>query len=128
MRKSVLVLVGVAVAIVVIGFIITRRSEPNPTPTEPFAETRQEGAHPGTGSCNFTPHPPRTRPRTNDPLVPSSTPPVPATSSATVMTNWEERLDAILTSDKPDPDKAKEMIQMFPKLSPEEQEEIEHHI
>ena len=44
------------------------------------------------------------------------------------MTNWEERLDAILTSDKPDPDKAKEMIQMFPKLSPEEQEEIEHHI
>jgi len=44
------------------------------------------------------------------------------------MTNWEEKLDTILTSDKPDPDKAKEMIEMFPKLSPEAQEEIAHHI
>jgi hypothetical protein len=44
------------------------------------------------------------------------------------MTNWEDRLDTILTSDKPDPDKAKEMIEMFPKLSPDAQEEIAHHI
>src|ERR1041385_2382838 len=132
MRKSVLVLVGLAIAVIVIGFVLSRRnnSNPNPSPGEQATVGNPGGQYARSGQSNFTPNPPRHRP-TNDlnPNVPAPPPPPPPVANANVITNWEEKLDAILTSDKPDPDKAKDMIQMFPLLpTPEAQEEIAHHI
>ena len=131
MRKSVLVLVGLAVAVVVIGFVLSHRSNsnPNPSPGEQAIASNTGSQYASAGKSNFTSNPPRHRP-TNDsnPGVPTPPPP-PTVTNANVITNWEEKLDTILTSDKPDPDKAKDMIQMFPLLpTPEAQEEIAHHI
>jgi hypothetical protein len=126
MRKSVLVLVAVAAAIVVIGFIVTRRSDSNPSPGEQALGTNSGPQYAAPRTSNFTRHlpPPHAPGKTKESVANISAPP----PTNTFMTNWEEKLDAILTSDKPDPDKAKDMILMFPQLSPEAQEEIAHHI
>src|SRR6266705_140430 len=115
MRKSVLALVGVAVVIVIAGFIISRRNNSSPSPGEMVSRT-----NPG----------PEARDSTNKgPTLPQHPKPPYRPSEPSLFTNWEERLDAILTAqDKSDPDKAKELIEMFPNLSPEAQEEIAHHI
>jgi hypothetical protein len=42
--------------------------------------------------------------------------------------DWEDKVDAILTSDGEDTDKAKKMLEMFPKLAPDAQEEVAHHL
>src|ERR1051326_3018900 len=130
MRKSVLAVVCIAVAIIIVGFIIKSQKGSNTPGTDVTSQTNS----PPDWRAEKGPKPPelpsytlRTNPipgRTN-PVPPR---PLPAPANANFMTNWEERLDTILTSDKPDPDKAKEMIEMFPKLSPEAQEEIAHHI
>ena len=129
MRKSVLAVVGVAVAIIIIGFIIKGQKGSNPSAGESGSETNPHGPIAEKGKSP-RPEPPIYKPSTN-PVVrtnpPRILPPVSPTNG-NFMTNWEEKLDAILTSEKPDPDKAKEMIDMFPKLSPEAQEEIAHHI
>src|SRR5256885_9743181 len=102
MRKSVLVLVGAAVAVVIIGFVLSRRNDSNRPSVEPVANA-DSGTHPGdAGKSNSRPQfqhktPTHTYPQpstTNSGLTTS--PPAP-----NVLTNWEEKLDAILTSDKP---------------------------
>src|SRR4051812_41802668 len=130
MRKSVLAVIGIAVAIIIVGFIIKGRNSPGPTPGtgESTSETAP-GQRADSGKRTSPSHP--TEPRltnTGRPHIIITNPPPTPTNSTAFMTNWEEKLDTILSSDKPDPDKAKEMIDMFPKLSPEAQEEIAHHI
>ena len=41
---------------------------------------------------------------------------------------WEDKVDEILSSASPDPDKAKQMIEMVPKVSADGQEELARHI
>jgi hypothetical protein len=58
--------------------------------------------------------------------------PAPAVTALANGTNsipdWEDKVDAILTSDGEDTDKAKKMLEMFPKLAPDAQEEVAHHL
>ena len=42
--------------------------------------------------------------------------------------DWEERVENILTSEIPDNQKAKKMLEMFPLLSPEAQEKVAHNL
>jgi hypothetical protein len=42
--------------------------------------------------------------------------------------DWEAKVDAILTSEDQDNEKAKKMLELFPQLSPEAQEEVAHHL
>ncbi len=129
MRKSVLAVVGIAVAIVIVGFIISRRSGTGSSPVESFPDTNVGPQTSYTSNKESSTSRPRTFSPTNPaPIIPFTKPPTPPPTNANFMTNWEEKLDNILVSDKPDPDKAKEMIEMFPQLSPEAQEEIAHHI
>ena len=131
MRKSVLALVGVAVVIVIIGFVISRRSGSNPASDEP-ASTNNPGplSRVDTNKSPIRPSHPKPAPYTNtSPIFPRTNPATITPINANLTTNWEERLDAILIAqDKSDPDKAKELIAMFPNLSAEAQEEIAHHI
>jgi len=128
MRKSVLALVGVAVVIVIVGFMISHRSGPNPShgpsnsTNNPVPIARHDNKKPAPPQFPaVTTNTPPTFPRTHQVQLP------PANQN--LITNWEERLDTILTAqEKPDSDKAKELIAMFPNLSPEAQEEIAHHI
>ncbi|HSU56545.1 MAG TPA: hypothetical protein VLT36_20970 [Candidatus Dormibacteraeota bacterium] len=57
-------------------------------------------------------------------IVPATQTPAPAN----LITNWEEKVDAILVSDGEDADKAKQMLEMFPHLAPDAQEEVAHHL
>jgi len=71
-------------------------------------------------------------PVTNKTWVPPTNLPKPSPAPAATGTNfiadWEEKIDAILTSEIPDNEKAKKMLEMFPNLSPEAQEEVAHHL
>ncbi len=129
MRKSVLALVGVAVVIVIAGFIISRRNNSSPSPGEMVSRTNPgPEARDSTNKGPTLPQHPKPPYRPSEPS-PFTNPVIPSPPNQNLITNWEERLDAILTAqDKSDPDKAKELIEMFPNLSPEAQEEIAHHI
>jgi len=55
----------------------------------------------------------------------------PGTSAANPtngIPDWEDKVDAILISEGEDADKAKKMMEMFPKLAPDAQEEVAHHL
>lgn len=76
----------------------------------------------------FVPHPREhaTEVAVNPMPTPATAPtPGPATN---VLTNWEDRVDQILTSDGEDPAKAKKMIEMFPHLPEDGQVEVAQHI
>jgi hypothetical protein len=129
MRKSVLAVVGVAIAVIVIGYIVSHRNPPSTSGGE-----HASGTNPGAQasySTNTRPTPPTPKPHPTNPpptppIIPQTNPVTP--QNANLITNWEERLDNILISEKPDPDKAKEMSEMFPFLTAEAQEEMAHHI
>src|SRR4051812_44365306 len=120
MRKSVLALVGLAVAIIFIAFVASRRK--NSTSQNPEAG-RDMASQASTNESKLRPRPPiepnNTQRATNTHPTPNVSTPV--VTNANYMTNWEDKLDTILTSEKPDPDKAKEMIDLFPHLSPDAQ-------
>jgi hypothetical protein len=49
-------------------------------------------------------------------------------TNAPGLPGWEEKVDAILTSDIADNEKAKKMLEIFPQLAPDAQEEVAHHL
>ena len=51
-----------------------------------------------------------------------------ASGSAEVITNWEDRVDHILTSDAGTADKAKAMLEIFPRLPEAGQVEVSKHL
>jgi hypothetical protein len=54
---------------------------------------------------------------------------VPVTIGTNQVPDWEEKVDAILTADNDtDSQKAKKMLELFPLLSGDAQEEVAHHI
>lgn len=92
---------------------------PNPTPA---AKTnKQETTSAMVGSHPKPEHKP---PSPTFVTTPGGTLPV-ATNQ---IPDWEEKVDAILTSDDPDPEKAKKMLAMFPLLTGDAQEEVAHHL
>lgn len=124
MRKSVLAVVGAGIALIILGFVFHRRENTQIPPTEISSATN--GSGPSKANLG------KSNPGGLKPVVAQNPPAnavVPPSTNGNFMTNWEEKLDAILQDEKTsDADKAKEMIAMFPQLSPEAQEEIAHHI
>ena len=62
----------------------------------------------------------------NPPPVEASTTPEPA--DANLITNWEDKLEAILTAEGDDADKAKQLLAMFPHLPEDGQVEVAQHL
>src|SRR6266403_4605950 len=55
--------------------------------------------------------------------------PAPVSSNATNVTaEWEDKVDQILTTEGKDSDKAKQMLEMFPTLPEDGQEEVAQHL
>src|ERR1051326_9149235 len=134
MRKSVLVIVGLLIGVGIIAFIASHHKTSNPSENQ-FASGSNAVVESGSGSNKSAtsnlvsgiqpPSPSRILPkikRTNTVAA------VNPSASDNSMTNWEERRDAILTSEEPEDQKAKRMIEMFPRLNPDAQEEVAHHI
>ncbi len=48
--------------------------------------------------------------------------------AANVIPAWDDKVDAILGSASSDADKARQMLEMFPQLPPEGQEEVARHL
>src|SRR6185436_14739988 len=49
-------------------------------------------------------------------------------ASANIVTNWEDRLDEVLSGKQNEDAKAKQMLEMFPRLPPDGQEEVAQHL
>jgi hypothetical protein len=49
-------------------------------------------------------------------------------TATNLMSGWEDKVDEILGSTSPDTDKAKQMIEMFPTLPADGQEEVVRHL
>jgi len=110
----------------------TQNAPSNPTTEQPVTRppgkeaTKDSGAH-------KTPATVVQKPRQNPNQTVSSalnvTPqPTSQTTATNLIPDWEEKVDAILTSDDPDPEKAKKMLAMFPLLTGDAQEELAHHL
>jgi len=50
------------------------------------------------------------------------------TTTANLITDWEDKIDQILTSEIPEADKAKKMLEMFPRLPEDGQVEVAQHL
>jgi hypothetical protein len=121
--------IGILAAVVLVGVLVgywaSSSSPPNATVTANPAEseTRIVSTNTGPGKEAKVQPPEKTKFR-----PPPSIPPGPGPVATNLVPDWEEKVDAILTSDDPDPEKAKKMLAMFPLLSGDAQEEVAHHI
>jgi len=128
--KVLAVLAAIAV-IVVLGVVVGLRGGAKPSPDA--ASQSNEGPDPAasTGTARVAPiiesTPPRIARGSNN-NISKSPPGVVAATTTNGIPDWEEKIDAILTSEVPDNEKAKKMLEMFPQLSPEAQEEVAHHL
>jgi len=71
--------------------------------------------------------PDRGRPLPPEPITRQSQPDFTATAT-NLITDWEDKIDEILTSDGEDSDKTKKMIEMFPRLPEDGQAEVAQHL
>jgi hypothetical protein len=65
------------------------------------------------------------RPLNSDPVQRQVTGTV---ATVNLITNWEDRLDEILSGKEDEDEKAKSMLKMFPRLPPDGQEEVAQHL
>lgn len=49
-------------------------------------------------------------------------------AASNILTNWEDNIDAILTSEAPEADKARKMLELFPRLPEKGQVEVAQHL
>ena len=124
MRKfsTVLIILGLIATIAILGLVAGwwGGSKPSLGPNSETEASARPAPSQERKSQPKAPNPP-VHPRTNRQATASSFAP-------NVITNWEDRVDAILTGEDPESEKAKKMIEMFPNLPPDAQEEVAHHI
>ena len=128
MSKLSKLLIGVvAIAgLAFLGLVLSRRpgSEPEADPqasiTEPTTPPTEE-----TDQSSLLPErAPRQAPQT-----PSNESPMEMPATATnLMTGWEDKVEEILASASPEADKARQMIEIFPTLPAQGQEEVARHL
>lgn len=71
---------------------------------------------------------PRPVPRPAAPVVPAPVPTAPAAETPALITNWEERIDTLLTSPGDEAQKTRDFISLFPNLPPDGQVEAAQHL
>jgi hypothetical protein len=121
-----LIAVGAIATVVLVGIVLSRRSSSGPeTDAQPsVAEPTPPASAETQRSSFFTKrtrrHP--SRPLTNEGITGASS------VATNLVTGWEDKVDEILGSDNSDPDKAKQMLEMFPTLPEDGQEEVARHL
>jgi len=131
--RKLLVIAGIALAIIVagvlIGILATTGSEVTVSHIEPPTPTESAPAPAGTVPARAESLPQQSPPRSPD-QQPSPPPPLEAggTNSLSLTNDWSERLDEILGADTPEREKAKQLLEMFPGLPKDGQEEVAQHL
>src|SRR5437660_53615 len=118
---GVIVVVGIGLAV---GWWASSGTPSGPAPKANDAGGSASATPAAAQMQNPRPMPKPAAPRTNSIVSAASQ----SASNTTGIPDWEEKIDTILTSDIPDNQKAKKMLEMFPQLSPEAQEEVAHHL
>jgi hypothetical protein len=123
------VLGGIALVAAVIVLAIWLGSSGTPPVDNPPAPVAESATNPPPAEPKhdpfFTTHPhPRTTESAPNPLPAVATSPPPAL----LLTNWEDKVDQILTADGEDPAKAKKMLELLPQLPEDGQVEVAQHI
>ena len=127
---SVLKVVGVIAAVVAVGVLLGWLAGRSPQTAAPV-----QSAKTAPTAQPDQPASPGAAPQTNSgprPLVQHPSPRAAARAAAApnpnLITNWEDRVDVILTTEEPEAEKAKKMLAMFPNLPEQGQLEVAQHL
>jgi hypothetical protein len=127
MRKfqNVLMLLGVIAAVAVLGIALgwwgSRGRPAGPQPMADVPVPPPSEANPGGDSTDHA----RIRPR---PPVVNDNPPELSNAATNLITDWEDKVDEILSPEGEDSEKAKKMLEMFPRLPEDGQVEVAQHL
>src|ERR1035441_1835903 len=126
MSKSfkLLILIGAITGVVIVGIYLSRRSD-----TAPEADAQaslSDPTSPDTEETNRSAFFNQRARREASPTV--SDDGSAGVSDINAMSGWEGKVDEILGSTRPDADKAKQMVEMFPTLPAAGQEEVVRHL
>jgi hypothetical protein len=124
--SKLLIVVGAIAGVVLVGIVLSRSDSKGPeTHTQPSLAEPTASAPVETNRSPFFTK--RTRRQPSQPLANDG---LMGTSSATtnLVAGWEDKVDEILGSDSSDPDKARQMLEMFPTLPADGQEELGQHL
>jgi hypothetical protein len=124
--SKLLIAVGAIAGVVVVGILLFQRPSKRPesdtqaSVAEPTAPAPAETNH----SSFFTRHARRqpSQTLTNDSSMGASS------ITTNLISAWEDKVDDILGSTNSDPEKAKQMLEMFPQLPEDGQEEVARHL
>lgn len=120
-------IIGIFLMGAVVGWLGTRGG--GPTVTSAPAHVTGSNAAPAVSMAAAPPKPTflanNYRPLSSVSLQPQTTGTVAVVN---LITNWEERLDDILSGKEKEDEKANQLLEMFPRLSAEGQEEVAQHL
>jgi hypothetical protein len=121
--SKLLIAVGAVASAVIVGIVLSGRSdkESETDAQASISEPTPPAPDETNGSSFFNQRPRRQASQTLTDGGPSAT-------ATNLMSGWEDKVDEILGSTSPDADKAKQMIEMFPTLSADGQEEVVRHL
>jgi hypothetical protein len=122
------IVVGVVLAGVGVGWLGTRTSGGSQqSPSGVLASNTQPTLQPApvagankSGAARIAP--------AHSPLASSNPAAGQAAASTNLITNWEDKLDEILSGETEDPAKARQMLEMFPRLPEDGQIEVAQHL
>ncbi len=127
--SSILKAAGIVAAVVVVGIVLgwlgTRGSVKPPGVPTVSAPSNLATAGSVVGSAPKPAGPAPVQPQ--EPLA-SETPLKVSAAPANLLTNWEDKVDEILSSSRAESDKAKQMLEFFPRLPEDGQVEVAQHL
>ena len=121
MSKSSRLLIAVLAiaAVVLVGIVVSNRPVRAPEAEAPEADPEKTN-----GSSFFS----KGAPQLPSQIESNEGPTEMSAAATNLMSGWEDRVDEILGSGVPEADKAKRMIELFPTLPPNGQEEVARHL
>ena len=124
-RWNVLLALAAIAGVVLVGLVWLRpvRQPPREIASAPAADEPQ-----GTAETNPPPHPRLQRAEVVSSSAVSAEPAPVAAAPSALLTNWEDMLDQTLTADTPTDAKARQMLDMFPRLPADGQVEVAKHL
>ena len=121
-----LIAAGAVAGVVLVGILLSRPGSKAPeTDIPPSVAEPTPPALAETNRSSFFTKRTRRQPSqalTNEGLMGASS------AATNLVAGWEDKVDEILGSDSSDPDKARQMLEMFPTLPEDGQEEVARHL
>jgi len=124
--SKLLITVGTIAGVMMVAIVLSRRPSNGPeSATQVSVSEPTPAATAETNRSSFL----TKRARRHPSQSPAGDGSLGASSTATnLIPAWEDKVDAILGSASSDPDKARQMLEMFPQLPADGQEEVAQHL